>query len=211
MRKNDNISLKDIITIEKTQMLPSNFIFSYIVVPIYILLTISLLVAFGVLMQIDDNKYILHGIIIVAVFALMSIALLASVPFVRKSAIKKELDRYNFDTATVQPRELWDFSTDEYKIKFDKNGMYVNDELYYYNHLYKSLVTSNRYQRITICILFALSEEQTIFLPVNPDSLKMLECLEITLDNDDDLQYILSNKEMAFEKIFRTGAINNKK
>lgn len=206
-KKKDKVGLKEIVAYEKTQMLPLAFNISYIVTPIYVVVSVFLLVVFAVLMGINDEKYLVQGLLCLGAFVIISIILLASVPFVRKKVIDIELERYDFDTSKVEDKEIWDLSTDEISLKFDRNGMYVNDEIFYYNHLNKTLVTSNLYKRIGIYLQFALSEEQVITLFVNPTTLKMIECLDIEFDGRNILEYIISNKKEAFEQIYNKGYV----
>lgn len=201
------LSLKEIIAYEKDQMLPLNFIVSYILTPIYAVVCFLLIGAFTVLMGIDDEKYLVHGLLCLGTFILITIAFLASVPFVRRKAIKIELERYDFNTSNQEMLEIYDFSTDEFSLKFDKYGMYVNDEIFYYNHLDKTVVTNNYCKRVGIYLQFAVKEDLTITLLVEPTTLKMLESLEIELDNRHILEYILSNKRDAFEQIYNKGYV----
>lgn len=206
-KEKNKIGLKEIVAYEKTQMLPLNFTVSYILTPIYAVICFLLIVAFAVLMEIDDEKYLVHGLLCLGAFVVISILFLSCVPLVRKKAIKTELERYDFDTSKVEPLEIYDFSTDEFSLKFDKYGMYVNDELFYYNHLNKNVVTSNYLKRVGVYIQFALDEEHRVTLLANPTTLKMLESLEIKLDNGHILEYILSNKRDAFEQIYNKGYV----
>ena len=118
-----------------------------------------------------------------------------------------EIERYDFDTSEEESLEIYDFSTEEFSLKFDKYGMYVNDELFYYNHLNKNVVTSNYLKRVGVYLQFALDEEHRVTLWVNPTTLKMLESLEIKLDNRHILDYIISNKKEAFEQIYNKGYV----
>lgn len=192
---------------EKTQMLPLNFTVSYILTPIYAVLCFLLIGLFAVLMKIDDEKYLVQGLLCLGAFVLISIIFLASVPLVRKKAIKIEIERYDFDTSKEEALEIYDFSTEEISLKFDSYGMYVNDELFYYNHLDKNVVTGNYLKRVGVYLQFALDEEHRVTLLVNPTTLKMLDSLEIKLDNRHILEYILSNKEDAFEQIYNKGYV----
>lgn len=203
----DKVGLKEIVAYEKTQMLPLNFTVSYILTPIYAVVCFLLIGAFAVLMEIDDEKYLVQGLLCLGAFVLISIIFLASVPLVRKKAIKIELEQYDFDTSTEVTLETYDFSTEKFSLKFDKYGMYVNDELFYYNHLYKNVVTSNYLKRVGIYLQFALDKEHRITLSVNPTTLKMLESLEIKLDNKHILDYIIANKKDAFEQIYNKGYV----
>ena len=205
-KEKDKVGLKEIVAYEKTQMLPLNFTVSYILTPIYAVVCFLLIGAFAVLMEVDDEKYLVHGLLCLGAFVLISIIFLASVPLVRKKAIKMEIERYDFDTSE-ESLEIYDFSTEEFSLKFDKCGMYVNDELFYYNHLNKNVVTSNYLKRVGVYLQFVLDEEHRVTLSVNPTTLKMLESLEIKLDNRHILDYIISNKKEAFEQIYNKGYV----
>lgn len=206
-KEKDKVGLKEIVAYEKTQMLPLNFTVSYILTPIYTVVCFLLIGAFAVLMEIDDEKYLLQGLLCLGAFVLISILFLACVPLVRKKAIITELERYDFDMSDENALEIYDFSTEEFSLKFDKCGMYVNDELFYYNHLNKNVVTSNYLKRVGVYLQFALDEEHRVTLWVNPTTLKMLESLEIKLDNRHILDYIISNKKEAFEQIYNKGYV----
>lgn len=205
--KKDKVGLKEIVAYEKTQMLPLNFTVSYILTPIYAVVCFLLIGAFAVLMGIDDEKYLVHGLLCLGAMIFISIIFLACVPIVRKKAIKIEIERYDFDTSKEESLKIYDFSTEEFSLKFDKYGMYVNDELFYYNHLNKNVVTENYLKRVGVYLQFALDEEHRVTLSVNPTTLKMLESLEIQLDNRHILEYILSNKKEAFEQIYNKGYV----
>ena len=206
-KEKDKVGLKEIVAYEKTQMLPLNFTVSYILTPIYAVVCFLLIGAFTVLMEIDNEKYLLQGLFCLGAFVLISILFLACVPLVRKKAIITELERYDFDVSDENALEIYDFSTEEFSLKFDKCGMYVNDELFYYNHLNKNVVTSNYLKRVGVYLQFALDEEHRVTLWVNPTTLKMLESLEIKLDNRHILDYIISNKKEAFEQIYNKGYV----
>ena len=206
-KEKDKVGLKEIVAYEKTQMLPLNFTVSYILTPIYAVVCFLLIGAFAVLMEIDDEKYLLQGLLCLGAFVLISILFLACVPLVRKKAIITELERYDFDMSDENALEIYDFSTEEFSLKFDKCGMYVNDELFYYNHLNKNVVTSNYLKRVGVYLQFALDEEHRVTLWINPTTLKMLKSLEIKLDNRHILDYIISNKKEAFGQIYNKGYV----
>ena len=72
-KKQDKVGLKEIVAYEKTQMLPLNFTVSYILTPIDAVVCFLLLGAFAVLMEIDDEKYLAHGLMCLGTFVLISI------------------------------------------------------------------------------------------------------------------------------------------
>lgn len=69
----DKVGLKEIVAYEKTQMLPLDFTVSYILTPIYAVVSILLIGAFAVLMEIDDEKYLVHGLLCLGTFVLITI------------------------------------------------------------------------------------------------------------------------------------------
>lgn len=207
MCKGEKIRLKDIVAYEKSQMLTSNFTVSYILTPIYLIISFLLIAVCVVLMEIDDETYLVPGLLCLGAFVLISILFLATVPVVRKKVIEAELARYDFDASKIEASDTWDFSTDELALKFDKYGMSIDGTLHYYNHLLKQVVTGNHYKRVEIYLMFAFSEAENVILNVNPTTLKMLTCLNITLDNQHILDYILSNKWDAFRQIYDKGYV----
>lgn len=207
MGKKEKVRLRDIVAVEKTRMLPLNFKVSYVFTPLYLAVSLLLIVAAAVLAEIGGEAHPVPCLVCLGAFALISILFLATVPAARKKAIESELARYDFDTSKIPASDRWDFSTGERALEFDEHGMRVDGALHYYNHLEKRVVTSNFYKRVDLCLMFAVSREQIVILNVTPAALKMLTCLNITLDNQPVLDYILSNKREAFRRIYDKGYV----
>ena len=202
-----NISFKNLIAIEKMQMLPWDFAVSYVVTPVYLAACIALTIAFGILMELDSQTYLTHGLVCLGTFAFITAAMLISVPILRRKTLNFELNRYDFDYSAEEAQELYDFSNGELSLKFDKTGMYVDGERYEYNRLTRRLMTSNQGRRVWLGLEFSPPEEWSIALPVNPKTLKMLEHFEINLENEEVLRYMIENKEKAFRQIYGIGCI----
>lgn len=205
--KRKKISFKNLIAMDKTRMLPWDFAASYIVTPVYLAACIVLTITFGVFMEMDSQKYLVHGLVCLGVFALLTAALLVSVPVLRKKTIDFELNRYDFDYSAEETREIYDFSSEETSLKFNKTGMCVDGKLYEYSRLQMKLETSNLGRRVVLWLAFSFPEEGIAVLPVAPTTLKMLEHFEIKLENEEMLRYILSNKKKAFRQIYSVGRI----
>lgn len=203
--KKEKTGFKEIIAYEKSKMRPLNFAMAYIITPIYALIALLLVCAFAVLMHIDGEQYLIHGMVCLGVLVILTIAFFASSVLVRKQVIKAELRRYCFDTSKEEPQDQYDYSNDELSLVFDKSGLHVNDKLFYYSRLSKTLIIKNDFKRIDLYLCFALSEEHYLMLYLDPTALKMLECFQIRLDNQDKLDAILSNPQKAFEKIYSRG------
>jgi len=203
----DRAGLREIVSYEKSQMLPLNFTVCYILTPIYAVISFALIAAFGIFMEIDDQKYLVHGLSCLGAFVLLSIAFLACIPLVRKKTIHTEMERYDFDISREEALEIYDFSSGEFSLKFDKYGIHVDDELTYYNHLDIFVMTSNYCKRVEIYLQFSRAKEWFVTLSLNPTTLKMLECFEIPLANRHVLEYILSNTRDAFAQIYDKGYV----
>ena len=207
MKQKNRMRLKEILSYEKSHMLPLNFFAAYILTPAYIVISALILTASVIFMEIDEEKYLATGLVCLGLFIILSIAVLMLVPYIRKEAIKSEMKRYDFNVDNIEVSDVYFFSDGDFILKFDKNGMYVDDKLYFYDYLKSSVVTNNHCQRINIGIEFSISEEVCIVLSLSPTVLKMLEIFRICLENQETLGYIITNKETAFKKIYNKGFI----
>ncbi len=204
--KRSGLRMKDLIKNDKIWMLPWDFAASYIVTPIYLAVFLALTAAFGVFMELDSQRYLTHGLICLGVIAVLTAAMLVSVPVLRRKTLNYELNRYDFDFSSEETLEIYDFSGEDHLWKFDKTGMYLDGELYEYSRLQMRLETFNRGRRVHLWLMFSQGEDG-LALPVNPKTLKMLEHFEIKLENEEELRYILANKRKAFRQIYSTGCV----
>lgn len=204
-RKNKNPYIRDYRPPDSAKMLPWDFVMLYVILPVYSVVSIALLSYCSIF--IEEDKNLRSGLLCLGAFILISAMLLVIDYFFYKKTINVELERYNFDTSNIEELEMYEFYyADGLSLKFDKNGMYINDELFYYSDMSKLVLTSNYRRRIGIYIQFYVSEEQCIALSLDERlTLKILESLNIQLDNMNVLEYILSNKRKAFEQIYRKG------
>lgn len=189
-------------------MYPFHFIISYIVTPVYLAVSLALMIMFGVLMELDEQAYFPYGLICLGSFVFLTIVILSIAPYFRKKAIRLELERYDFDTSNVDTPEQVHFSSEGVTVKFDANGMYVNDKQFSYHQMIKTIETSNRYKRIYIYFQFTTVKGWRIFLPITPVTIKMLDSMKIRLDNHEILDYIIHNKKDAFTQIYIKGNIH---
>ena len=206
----DKISLKQILLYEKAVMHPLNRMTTYVITPIYLGVALLLIIAFAVLMEIDDEKYLVVSLCFLALLAIFTVVFLSAVPFIRKKVLRDELDSYSFDFSDLEHKTEYEYSFDDSIIKFDKYGMYVEGHLFYYNHLYISVVTNNYCHRILIDLRFALDDENFIQIRLDEKMLKMISDLHIPIQNEDILNYILNNKEDAFKQIYNKGYLSIK-
>lgn len=196
--------LLQVIEAEKQEMLPLNFTMSYRVVPVYALLSFLLIAGFGVLLAADEEKYFVPAMAMMGAAAAMSIALLASLPFVRKRAIEAEMQRYCFDTTNVVVERT--LNADGKHLCFNKDGVKIDDNLFDYSDLCCRIVTDNYCKRINVSLsICPPADEEGVLLPLTCYTLKLLECLPIPLENPELLEYILQHKAEAFRQIYDRG------
>lgn len=204
-KRNKNPYIRDYRPQNSVKILPWDFVMLYVILPVYSVVSIVLLSYCSIF--IEEDKNLRSGLLCLGAFILISAMLLVIDYFFYKKTINVELERYNFDTSDIEELEMYEFYyADGSSLKFDKNGMYINDELFYYSDMSKLVLTSNYRRRIGIYIQFYVSAEQCIALSLDEGlTLKILESLNIHLDNMNVLEYILSNKRKAFEQIYRKG------
>ncbi len=102
MKKKKKMSLKQIILHKKEQMLPLNFFASYVLAPAYLAVLAIIITVFGILVSIDEEKYLVAGIVCLGFFAVLSVAVLLAVPYIKKEAIKTELTAITLKQETLK-------------------------------------------------------------------------------------------------------------
>jgi len=197
--------LNDIMKFEKASMNKIRYIVNYRIAPVYALITVICLVMIGILMEADESRYTPVAIGLFVFIGVMTVVLLASIPYTRKLEIKAELKCYDFDTSSVESKDVYDFSDEEVSFRFDKNRMYINNTFYWYNHLRIIVNTSNYLNRIWIMIMFFINESDYGQVLLNGDTLNMVEKFNINLVNRETLDFIVNHKEEAFDRIYKKG------
>lgn len=152
--KQKRTHMRDLIRLEKKNMNSIRYFVNYRIVPLYVLLAAGMLVAFGILMGIDEERFLTIGLCLLGAITLLTVSVLISVPFVRNKEIYIEMSRYDFDLSDEAYQDVYDFSSEELCLRFDKNAMYLDGKCYWYNHLTINVVASNFLQRILLAICF---------------------------------------------------------
>ncbi len=80
-----------------------------VIIPIYCATCFALLVPMICLMEIDDQKYLPVFLACIGLFVLLTAALLISIPFTRKKEVAIELEKYDFDAKSAEPRDKYFF------------------------------------------------------------------------------------------------------
>lgn len=208
MRRPKRSWLLQVIEVEKQEMLPLNFMMSYRVVPVYALLSFLLIAGFGVLLAADEAKYFVPAMALMGAVAAMSIALLASLPFVRKRAIRVELARYCFDENGAEVELPYRLTADEQELSFDRAGLELDGVRVDYSDLSCRIATNNYCRRIHVSLWICPPEDEDgVMIPLTGQMPALLKVLPIPLENPELLDYIRTHREAAFRQIYDKGFV----
>jgi len=206
-------NIKDRIRNEKQHMNKIRFIMNHVIVPIYIFITIVSMALGGILMETDEAKYTPVFIGIMIGYGLLSLALLVSVPFMRKKELRIELANVDYDTLSVEDKKEYEF-LDSYQMKvmLSAPGVVIDDVLYKYERFNIGVATSNYLLRIAIYLHFSFRDEDEKYgfefsIPVTKELLYAVRKFNIDMVNKEDFDFIVYNKEKAFHQIFKYGYV----
>jgi len=205
---------------EKEVMNPLRYSINYRVTPLYAAITLILLLVSGILMSIDENKYLPFFIAMMVIFIVMTIALLASVPFIRSLEIEAEIKRHNFDlTGVCLPGRRLDVEIDEAtNLVLLPYGVQINGQDFAYYDFTIRLNTANSYNRVWLNIDFSIKEgreyvasgEEKLIgfsLVLTRELLLAIGEFSIPLQNQADLDYVVNHQHEAFLQIYKFGHI----
>lgn len=195
-------TFRDLMEYEKRGMNRIRFVMNNRIVPAYLATLALIIAAIAILMSIDEVRFEGVTIGLLAFFGLMSIALLASVPFVRNREIDLELARYDFTVLPEHYKDEYEFFVNGMKIHFDETGFIVDEDAFSYDHQTAEFSTSGRLMRVHLGFEFFTEFDRYTEIPFCPESLAMIERFHIKLANASDLEYLLNNKRQAFLDIY---------
>ena len=191
--------------LEKHYMNPDRYRMNYQIMPCYALFCVICLALGLLLMEIDDSKFAPLFIGLLVLVGIASAWLLTTVPKMRKKELVTELERYDFDDASVPKQTQYTILYEGAEVCFSASGLTVGDQFFWYGRLNPALVTSNRFNRVWVAVQFGNDPAKSLFVPLSPMLIRAVEELEIPLQNQDEYQYLLKNKENAFAQIYKYG------
>lgn len=98
---------------EYSALSPTRRILNYIIVPVYLLYIVVFVALSLILMNIDENKFLIAFLILAGIFLALTTAILLSLKFVRKKELADEMARYDFDVAGAEVKEQYVYNKDE--------------------------------------------------------------------------------------------------
>ena len=205
--KNTSAPSRDIIARQRRKPQLLNLAAAYILPSVYILLCLVFLGVFAAVMTRGGQQSSPWGIVCLCALAAVTVAYCLVRPGLKKRILATELKRYDFDTSKLKKQDHWDLSDGEHSIVFDKKKLTADGESYAYDRMFKQLIIENYHKQVEIYLQFMVASDRVIELPLNPGTLKMLQSLNIKLDNQPVLDAILQDKEAAFARIYDKGYI----
>lgn len=200
-------SFRENIAREKKEMNRIRFVMNNYIVLGYIGFLIVSMGGMGALMSIDPVKFEPLAIVLVSLFGLVTVLLLASVPFVRKKELEIEQARYDFYVSPEHQKSVYEFIADGQSVRFDAAGATWNRDFFPYSNLTQEMNTSGKMMRVHLGITFTTKFSRTFEIPINPDVIAMLDRFHIALENQNDYKYLMQNTKQAFLDILKYGSV----
>lgn len=191
--------------LEKHYMNPARYRINYRIMPCYALFCAICLVAGIVVMSIDDVRFMPLFIGLLVLIGIASAWLLTVVPKTRKMELAMELERYDFDISDVPEQTRYTIVYEGAEVTFSSGGLKVDGTFFWYNRLNPRLVTSNRFNRVWVAIQFGNDPVKSLFVPISPVLIRAVVNVDIPLQNREEFNYLLANKENAFAQIYKYG------
>ena len=211
------MKFREIMKKEKENMNPIRWKVNHIIAPIFVLIMIIILVVVGITMNIDEKKYTPLAICLFIFYGLLCIGLLVLTPFIRKIELKIEMAKYNFDKVKLDMDSSFKFTpisgTDEKAIViFKENCLEIYGKEYYYKDFDIRIFSGNYLNLIHLSVIFTLlnsGKEYDPYLafPLDGRLVTVIDKYNIKIHDKEVLDYIINNKEDAFNQIYKYGYI----
>lgn len=211
------MKIKKIFEYEKKNMNSMRWKINYILVPIFFLIMGIILLVNCIMLSMDEKKYTPFAIGLFLIYGLMCMGMLVITPFVRKVELKIEMSKYNFDRITLGSDSFFEFvpisgTEANIVVLFQEHCLKLYDKEYNYCDFNVRLCSSNHLNKINLFIVFTLHNSDTAYNPylsfiLEGRLITVLERFNIVIENQDELEYIIKNKENAFKQIYNYGYV----
>ena len=191
--------------LEKQYMNPARYRINYWIVPGYLIFCTLCILVSVTLLEYDEKRFMPVFIGLFLLMGVVSAILLMTVPKTRKRELTFEGNRYDFDGSSVAKQERYVVEYEGTELVLSSNGMTLEGKFYWYSHLKPRLVTSNRFNRVWVAIMFGEDPVNALFVPVSPVLIRAVQDLNIPVQNRSAFDYLLTHKENAFSQIYKYG------
>ncbi|MDF2700892.1 MAG: hypothetical protein K0Q49_2455 [Haloplasmataceae bacterium] len=207
--------LKEIIKNEKEKMNKIRFIVNYYIALPFALLAILSGIISVILMDLDEEKYLPVFIAWLIMIGVCCVLLLIATPIIRKKEILIECAKKDFDLRSVEDQDEFEFSDSEQvqKIKLSSKGIIIGERLYDVHSFDVTLIIKNYLLLVDLTICFTrkdINEEQSdnkICISLTKELIYALKKFNVNVRNQDELDFIINNKEIAFKQILTYGKL----
>lgn len=201
------VKLGELIDFEKTALTPMRWRINNVIVPVYLGVSALLVLVGAILMSIDEVRFQGTFIGLMAFLALLSVALLLTVPRTRRKEIQWELSNYDLSTEHLEPRRKYEFQVDGHAIRFDANGIQLDDTFVWYNHARLMLHGEKRYHSLLLSFVCRLSDETVLRFRLRGEIIQMIQDLKLPLENPEVLDRLLADPYKVFERIYNKHSV----
>lgn len=171
-----------------------------------------------VLMSIDEVKYLPVLIVYFVITGVASIGLFITTPIIRKKEIQIELGKYNSSIDDVEDKDEVEFFTnEEFNVTLSRQGIEIAEYFFDYSYFDIYLQTGNRLNLVNLNIMFFsnlkydrdVDEKIQFSIPFSKELLYSIKEYHVPIENEDDMRFIINNKEAAFSQIYKYGRIKS--
>ncbi|NMC55985.1 MAG: hypothetical protein GYA50_02020 [Eubacteriaceae bacterium] len=205
------------IKIEKLKMNKIRFTINYYVAMPFLAFGIFGALVSCRLMDIDEVKYLpilITYFIIIGVFIL---GFFIAMPIIRKHEIKIESEKIDYNLDDIKDKSEFIFLSNKgFNVIFSQAGIKIDEQLYSFSQFNVSLQTSNKYMIVNLNLCFDNKDENSnekinsFFISLTKESLYAIQKYNIPIQYQEDLDYIINNKENAVKQILTYGMLKHK-
>ncbi|MBQ7871394.1 MAG: hypothetical protein IJ357_04570 [Oscillospiraceae bacterium] len=194
--------LGELIDFEKTKLTRQRWRINYVIVPIYLGVSALVILTGLILMSIDEVRFQGAFIGLIAFWALLTVALLLTVPRARKNDILWELSHYGLNTEHLKPRTEYEFQIDGHAICFEASGIRIDDTFVWYNHVRLMLHGERYWHNLYLSFVCRLSDDTVLKFRLSGEIIQMIQDLKLPLENHEVLEQLLADPYKVFERIY---------
>jgi hypothetical protein len=227
--------LKDTIKYEKSQMNRIRYVFNYRIIAFMTIPIFGLLILIAILTSIDEQKYNSVAILLFIIDSFLMLGIGIASPFIIRKENEIEIAKWKNELFGVMPvKNLQSFLLAppfmSSMAEFTSEGIIIkpaddsicdepfedvtkeNEYFFPYHNVKVSFEMSNPLRLVKMFFSFeakmdGAEEEDYFFIPLSQDLIKIVKKHNLTIENSEQLDYVLNNLEEAVTQILKYGKI----
>lgn len=205
------------IKFEKLHFNKIRFAFNYYIAMPLLLFAILGAVIATKFMDMDEVKYLPVLIFYFILLGILIIGILIATPIIRKHEIKIESEKIDYNLDDIKDKNEFTFLSNKgFNVIFSQAGVKIDEQLYPFSQFNVSLQISNKYMVVNLNLCFDNKDENSdetitsFFIPLTKESLYAMRKYNLPIQYQEDLDYIINNKETAVKQILTYGMLKHK-